>query len=146
MATNIDVTIRTEEARVTLIANISNRELPIRARVSDKLESRSDRQNRWQGMTMSQLGRDGDMSPGEYRAYCKFHIGAPILCRDSMEYKKRFDKFFDNLIYADQLDLAVDFHVTRVMNVKQMTEYMEEIYRHFSAQGFFLKHPDDQGR
>lgn len=146
MTNTLDITIHTEEQRNVLLAYVKRQELPMHARVSEKLPTRSQKQNRWYGMVMTQMGKEGDQSSEEYRAECKLNFGAPILCRDSERYKEAFDACIDVHCYEDQLKYIRSFSVTRGMNVKQMTEYMELLYRHFSQLGFWLKHPDDLGR
>jgi len=140
-------TIRDERDRASVLAFVERKDLPFQVDISDKLPTRSMLQNRWQGMVMGDLNSQNDSYTSlEYRAQCKLSIGVPILCRDSEAYNRRFNKFFGHLNFEDRMDLIADWPVTRAMDKKQMTEYMESIYRYYLTRGFQLRHPDDQGR
>ena len=107
---------------------------------------RSIEQNRLQRKWINELQQQGDMSAEDYRAYCKLHIGVPILRNASAEFRQRYDSVVRHLPYETKIELMkipFDFPVTRLMNKKQKTEYLNAVYQHFTAQGFILERPDD---
>lgn len=108
--------------------------------------NRSKAQNRLQMLWFKQAGAQGDMSPNEYRALCKLSIGVPLLRSQSETFQKKYDEIIVPLSYEHKLQLMVepfDFPVTRLMSVKQMTFYLNEVSRYLSEQGIRLSHPDD---
>ena len=59
---------------------------------------------------------------GSIEAYCKLHFGVPILRRDSLEYRQKYDRIIRPMSYEQKLELMVepfDFPVTSAMNVAQ---------------------------
>ena len=75
--------------------------------------------------------------------YCKLRIGIPILRRDSEKFRDVYDRCIKPLPYPDKLEIMDMYDVTRVMTVKQMTEYLEGIQRHWSQQGLVLEALED---
>lgn len=117
--------------------------------IEEKGESRSAEQNRlqrlWHNEAASQLR---DESAEDKRAYCKLHFGVPIL-RNDEKFKAQYDRVIKPLDYQTKLALMkepFDFPVTRLMRVKQKTEFLDAIYQHYTGLGVRLSHPDDQGR
>lgn len=107
---------------------------------------RSSEQNRLQRKWINELEQQGDMRSEDYRAYCKLHIGVPILRNTSDEFKARYDSVVRHLPYETKIELMkipFDFPVTRIMNKKQKTQYLDAVYQHFTGLGFQLTRPDD---
>jgi len=105
-------------------------------------KNRSAEQNAtWSGMYKALWIQCAFESFLDARAYCKLHIGVPILERDSPGFKESFNKIFGKIKYEDQLRLMnknklfpVDgFPVTSNFGVKQGIEYIENIVKAFSG-------------
>lgn len=108
--------------------------------------SRSLEQNRVQHMWMQELAQQDAQDSHDadwYRAFCKLTIGVPIMRRDDEYFKQQYDKVFKRMTYEDKLEAVkvFDLPVTRLMNVKQKTEYLSEIYRKASERGLRLTEP-----
>ena len=106
---------------------------------------RSTAQNRlaqrWFTDIATQLG---DQTHEDVRAVCKLRFGVPILRAENEAFRISYDRVIKPLPYEQKLEAikAFDLPVTRLMNVKQMTAFMDEMQRHWSAQGVRLTDPE----
>ena len=106
---------------------------------------RSTAQNRlaqrWFTDIATQLG---DQTHEDVRAECKLHFGVPILRAENEAFRLSYDRVIKALPYEEKLAAikAFDLPVTRLMTVKQMTALMDEMQRHWSAQGVRLTDPE----
>ena len=106
---------------------------------------RSTAQNRlaqrWFTDIATQLG---DQTHEDVRAECKLHFGVPILRAENEAFRLSYDRVLKALPYEEKLAAikAFDLPVTRLMNVKQMTAFMDEMQRHWTAQGVRLTDPE----
>jgi C-terminal processing protease CtpA/Prc len=106
---------------------------------------RSTAQNRlaqrWFTDIATQLG---DQTHEDVRAECKLHFGVPILRAENEAFRLSYDRVLKALPYEEKLAAikAFDLPVTRLMNVKQMTAFMDEMQRHWSGQGVRLTDPE----
>lgn len=138
--------IRTPEDADKLAAQIKARgQFPCTVTVT-KGEPRRSRQNRlcqrWFTDIAVQLG---DQTHEDVRAYCKMVFGVPILRAENEAFRLSYDRVMKHLPYEDKLEAvkAFDLPVTRLMTVKQMTAFMDEVSQHWTPQGVRLTHPDD---
>jgi hypothetical protein len=117
--------------------------------ITEQGEERSHQQNRLQQLWHSQAADQlKDETAEEKRAYCKLHFGVPIL-RNDEAFKAHYDRVIKPMDYQTKLALMMepfDFPVTRLMTVKQKTEFLDRIYQHYTGLGVQLSHPDDLGR
>lgn len=134
-----------EPAHIEDLANIlRGRKLPMTVTWVQGA-SRTDAQNRlaqrWYTDIAQQLG---DQTHNEVRAMCKLQFGIPILCRDGDAFRLSYDKALGNLTHEEKLAAieAFELPVTRLMTVKQMTEFMDEMQRYWSVQGVRLTDPE----
>lgn len=124
---------------------LDQRKRPFTVDVTDG-RNRSDEQNnlsqKWYGEIAEQTGEDRE----EVRARCKLEIGVPILRHGSESFRKTYDRVIRPLDYADKLDLVrdTDMPVTRLMNVGQMTEYMDAVFKRHAEFGIVLTVPPDK--
>jgi ribosomal protein L39E len=129
-----------------LIALLSNRELPMTVNIK-KGKDRTVAQNKLQRMWMLEAEAQGDQTAEEYRAYCKLHIGVPILRSQDDDFKAAYDAVIRPLTYEQKLKammIPLDFSVSRLMTTKQFSEYSKKIYEHFTSKGIKLTDPDDE--
>jgi hypothetical protein len=138
--------VTTEYERRMFIKLVEGQKLPFTASmVSGK--SRSWLQNKLQRKWCDEIAEQlGDRTAEETRAYCKLVFGVPIRRRDDAKFCEVYDKHIKHLSYESKLALMalpIDFPVTRDMNTKQKTEYLDAVLRHFSEQGVILTVPDD---
>ena len=129
-----------------LIALLSNRELPMTVNIK-KGKDRTVAQNKLQRMWMLEAESQGDHTAEEYRAYCKLHIGVPILRSQDDDFKAAYDAVIRPLSYEKKIKAMMrplDFSVSRLMTTKQFSEYSKGIYEHFTSKGIKLTDPDDE--
>lgn len=138
--------IENDYDRKMLIRFIEGQKLPMTVNISAG-GIRSAKQNRlnrqWMGEIAEQLG---DSTAEEWRGYCKLTIGVPILRAENDEFRARYDQVVRPLPYEVKLAMMqepLDFPITRLMSVKQQTQYLDGVHRHFSQQGVVLTDPGD---
>ena len=107
--------------------------------------SRSHAQNRlaqrWFSDVAIQLG---DQTHEDVRAMCKLHFGVPILRAENEAFCASYDRTMKHLPYEDKLAAikAFDLPVTRIMTVKQMSNFMDAMQQHWTEQQVRLTDPD----
>lgn len=145
MATNNRI-VETEQARDMLVKFIMGKKLPITVSIADgkhRTNDQNDLQRKWVMEISAQLG---DRTPEEVRGYCKLHFGVPILRNENDVFRAEYDAVIMPLPYEHKLKLMMvpfDFGVTRIMNTRQKTAYLDAIHRHFTEQGVILTNPED---
>ena len=106
---------------------------------------RSTAQNRlaqrWFTDISTQLG---DQTHEDVRADCKLRFGVPILRAENEAFRLSYDRVIKDLPYEYKLDAikSFDLPVTRLMTAKQMTAFMDEMQRNWTAQGVRLTDPE----
>jgi hypothetical protein len=106
---------------------------------------RSDAQNRlaqrWFTDIATQLG---DQTHEDVRAECKMRFGVPILRAENDAFRVSYDRVLKHVPYEEKLQAIRDFDlpVTRLMTVKQMTDFMDAMQKHWSVQGVRLTDPE----
>ena len=134
-----------DPAHVDALANIlRGRNLPITVTWTQGA-TRSDAQNRLAQRWFSDIATQlGDRSHEDVRAECKLTIGVPILRAENEAFRLSYDKTMKRLPYEAKLEAikAFDLPVTRLMSVKQMTAFMDEMQRKWSGQGVRLTDPE----
>jgi hypothetical protein len=107
--------------------------------------SRSHAQNRlaqrWFSDVATQLG---DQTHEDVRAMCKLHFGVPILRAENEAFCTSYDRTMKHLPYEDKLAAikAFDLPVTRIMTVKQMSNFMDAMQQHWTEQQVRLTDPE----
>lgn len=107
---------------------------------------RSTEQNRlafkWYAEISDQTGEDRD----DVRARCKLEIGVPILREAHEKFRETYDRLIKPLSYPEKLDLIRDTElpVTSLMNVEQMTRFMDVVFRRHAEIGVVLTIPPDR--
>ena len=111
---------------------------------------RSVEQNKLQRLWCREIAEQlGDHTAEQVRAYCKLHIGVPILREESTDFREKYDRIIRPLAYEQKLELMAepfDFPVTRLMKTEQKTRYLDAIHKHFTEQGLKLTDPEQHGR
>ena len=137
--------VQTIAERDMLAKFIASKEPPFHCTVSDG-RRRSIEQNRLQRKWVQEIAEQrGDESAEYYRGYCKLRFGVPIMRRDDDTFREKYDRIIKGLPYETKIELMMepmDFPVTRMMNVKQKSEYLDAINRHFAEQGVVLTQPE----
>ena len=138
----VDKYIKTEQDREALIKTI--RLFPLGFTAKLLKGKRTAEQNSLQRLWLQEAERQGDQTAEEYRGYCKLHFAVPIMRNESPEFKDAYDRVIRPLPYEQKLEMMMvplDFPVTRLMNTKQKSKYLDDIYQHFRGLGFELTEP-----
>ena len=127
-----------------LVAILSARKLPITVSWSQGAPLSDAQRNlsfRWYMDASRQLG---DQTPQEVRAECKVVFGAPILCEARPEFRESWDRLRATFTHEQILKFVeqTELPMTSIMTVKQMTEYMNAVQRHYAVQGVRLTDPE----
>jgi len=138
--------LETEADRRLLIRFIEEQPLPLTVSLS-KGGKRTLKQNglqmKWMGEVATQLG---DQTAEEIRGFCKLTIGVPIMRSESPSFREQYDAIIRPLPYEHKLALMMepfDFKVTRLMDTKQFTTYLDGVHRYWSSKGIALTDPGD---
>lgn len=106
---------------------------------------RSTEQNRllwkWNWEAAQQLK---EFDANGYHAYCKLHIGVPIL-REDDDFREFYDETIKGMTYEKKMKIMERpgvFSVTSLMTTKQMARYMDAVYVHYTSLGALLTEPE----
>lgn len=97
---------------------------------------------KWYVEISDQTGEDRE----DVRARCKLEIGVPILRRAHEKFRDTYDRLIRPLDYAEKLALIRDTEmpVTSLMNVEQMSRYLDIVFRRHTEIGIVLTVPPDR--
>jgi len=114
-------------------------------RIISKQVHRSEEQNKLQFRWLNQASLElkDDTTEG-YRGYCKLHFAVPIMRSADDLFRAKYDKIIRPLPYHVKLECMMtplDFPVTRMMNTKQMAEYLDQVYIYLRGLGVDLQQP-----
>lgn len=140
-------TVESEHDRTRLYRWLATRKLPFVVTLTEGVK-RSARQNRLNRQWMSDIARQLHWEVEYARGYCKLHFGVPILKNDDEAFAAEYDEVIKPLPYEQKLKLMMepfDFGITRRMTVKQETQYLDAVHRHFAEQGVVLTDPEQLG-
>lgn len=124
---------------------LDGRKLPLTIDVHDGRD-RSGEQNRlsqkWYSEISDQTGEDRE----DVRARCKLKFGLPILMESSEGFRDLCRRRIKPLDHAERIELVRDFDIpiTRLMNVTQMSQYMDDVFRAHVEFGIVLTVPPDR--
>lgn len=137
--------VETERDRDMLLRYIGAHKLPFTAHI-EAGASRSSRQNRLQRQWMNDIAAQrADYDAEGWRAYCKLHFGVAIRKDGDEAFAELYDRVIRPLQYEQKIELMrvpIDLPVTRDMNTKQMSAYLDAIQKHFAEQGVVLTDPE----
>jgi hypothetical protein len=106
---------------------------------------RKDAQNRLSQRWFTDVALQlGDRTHEDVRAMCKLHFGVPILRAENEAFRVSYDRTMKHLSYEEKLAAIKDFDlpVTRQMNAKQMTAFMDATSQYWSEKGVRLTDPE----
>lgn len=124
---------------------LDQRKRPFTVDVTDGRD-RSAEQNRLSHKWYAEIAEQTGEAVEDVRARCKLEIGVPILRDGSEPFRKTYDRLIRPLDYADKLALIrdADVPITRLMNVTQMTAYMDIVFQRHAEFGIPLTIPPDR--
>lgn len=138
-------TVKNEADLTLLTTYLKGRKRPFTVEITEGRD-RSTEQNRlafkWYAEISEQTGEDRE----DVRARCKLEIGIPILREAHDKFRSTYDKLVRPLPYDEKLTLIRDTEmpVTSLMNVTEMSRYLDLVFRRHSELGIVLTIPEDQ--
>lgn len=136
--------VKTPEELALLKVFLDGRKLPLTVEITEGRD-RSTEQNKlsfkWYKEISEQTGEDIE----DVRARCKLEIGVPIL-RENEKFRKTYDRLIKDMSYSDKIEIvkATDMPVTRLLNVGQMTRFLDLVFRRHADAGIELTIPPDR--
>lgn len=137
--------VKNEDELALLKVYLDQRKRPFTVDVTDGRD-RSAEQNRLSHKWYAEIAEQTGEGVDDVRARCKLEIGVPILREGSETFRKTYDRLIRPLDYADKHDLIrdTDMPVTRLMNVTQMTAFMDAVFKRHAEFGIVLTIPPDK--
>lgn len=138
-------TVKSTDDLALLKVYLDGRKRPFTVDITEGRD-RSTEQNRlafkWYIEISDQTGEDRE----DVRARCKLEIGVPILREAHERFRATYDRLIRPLDYAEKLDLIRDTEmpVTSLMNVEQMSRYLDIVFRRHAEIGVVLTIPPDR--
>ncbi|EJF91643.1 hypothetical protein [Bartonella tamiae] len=137
--------IRSESDRKNLIRFLENQKGAVTVTITNG-KHRSTHQNRLQRQWVNDLAPQLGEPSEDVRAMFKLEYGVPILRNENEAFKAEYDAIIMPMPYEAKsrlMKVPFDFSVTRLMTVKQYTQFLDNIYRDFTGRGYILTNPDD---
>lgn len=138
-------TVKNDYDLAMLKTYLDGRKRPFTVDISEGRD-RSTEQNRlafkWYVEISEQTGDDRE----DVRARCKLEVGVPILRAESDRFRDTYDRLIRPISYPEKLALIRDIEVpvTSLMNVDQMSRYLDIVFRRHSSAGITLTVPPDR--
>ena len=139
--------IQNPEDLESLTALLSNKAMPYTVAIKDG-KHRTNPQNRLQHKWMQEAADQlQDQDSEDYRAYCKLHIGVPILRNCHEVFAEKYDRLIKPLPYEVKIEYMkepIGFPVTSLMTTKQKKQYLDAVHIHLTQLGVLLTNPEDK--
>ena len=86
----------------------------------------------------------GDTTPSEVKAECKLMFGVPILREENEKFRETYDRVLKPFSYEQKVEfiLRTELPITSLMNVKQLTRYLDDLHLFWAKRGIILTQPD----
>ena len=126
---------------------LDSRKLPLTVTITagaNRTHEQNHLQRKWCLEAAQQLG---DRTEEEVRGDCKLRFGVPILRADNEVFAEKYDRLIRPFPYKIKLEfmmVPLDFPVTRLMNVRQKSAYLDRMCRELSAMGVVLTIPEEK--
>ena len=134
--------VRSEDERRGLIRLIEARKLPMTVNIRAGADRSLEQNTMAFRIFKDAADQLGDRTVNEVRAWAKLEIGVPILRAANGLFRERYDKIVRPLSYEDRLAMMVepiDLPVTRMMKVREMTEFLDTLIQRLAEQGIVLR-------
>jgi hypothetical protein len=136
-------TIENEGERGRLVKFVQNQSLPFTVTFKDG-RVRSVDQNRLQWLWAAQASEQRqDMTFTEVQNEWKLLFGIPILCAGNEEFGAMWSNAETKLSHGEKLRLMRFIPVTSIMSVREVAQYLDEVYRQNTEAGIELTNPED---
>lgn len=127
-----------------LIAYLHDQPRPFTVKVSAG-RPRSIAQNRlmWLWAHEASVQRQ-DVDARDVQSEWKLRFGIPLLIADDEKMAATWAKAEAKLTYEEQIELMEYMSVTSIMTSKQLTSFLDQVYRHSVEHGIDLTEPDGE--
>lgn len=109
--------------------------------------SRSLEQNKLQRLWCMEAAEQlGDRTAEEIRGFCKLHYGVPIMREGHEDFRETYDRLIKPLPYETKLAYMMeplDFPITRLMTVREKSQYLDAMHKGLSELGVKLTEPSE---
>lgn len=138
-------TVKNEDDLALLHVYLDGRKRPYTVDIEDG-RNRSVEQNRLSHKWYTEIAEQTGEAVEDVRARCKLEIGVPIMREASERFRKTYDENIRVLPYDGKLAVIrdMDVPVTRLMNVEQMSTYMDHVFQRHAEFGIALTVPPDK--
>ncbi len=102
--------------------------------ISIKKETRLSIQNRWIHKCYLMVSKQSGNTISTITHSCKYRFGLPILMLDRQEMAARWRKMLKILTPQERLDAMEEFPVTRLFNVKECSDYIEQLIMEYGSE------------
>lgn len=121
--------IRANAAAAVMAAPI-NPKKPYCIKIQEQREKRSDAQNRLSHIWYREISKQGqEYTPSGVLALCKYQFGLPIMRSDHTYMKYWNLARMDELNHEALITMLEVYPMTRLMDAKQMTEYLDTLQK-----------------
>ena len=90
-------------------------------------QTRTLKQNSWTFKAYDMLSKQGDLTAGEYRNFCKYHYGLSIRAASEPEFAELLKPMLKSLDYEQKVKSMMFIDVTSTFDTEQMGQYINEI-------------------
>ena len=94
--------------------------------------TRTLKMNAWIAQAYKMLSIQGDLTILEYRCYCKFTLGLPILMEAHPDEAEPLKAMLKSVSYENKLKFMLHYPVTSRFTIAQGTQYIQEMIAHYS--------------
>ncbi len=101
--------------------------------VTIKKQTRLDIQNRWVQQCYTMVSQQSGNQRYRVVRRCKYDFGLPILMPDRPEKASLWRKIFRALTIEERYEAMEDFPVTRLFNVKECSDYIEQLIMEYGS-------------
>ena len=138
-------TVKNPEDLALLHVYLDGRKRPFTVEITegrDRTTEQNALSHKWYGEIAYQTGEDRE----DVRARCKLECGVPILRRDKPKFRDVYNRTLLRCSYEEKVDFIryTEMQVTSLMNVGQMSEYLDAVFKRQASFGIALTIPPDR--
>lgn len=123
----------------------ANKEWPIQVIIEEVKKDRNLAQNSLIAKLYTEIGKQSGNGFAYERGFYKFNLGCPILVRDSQDFAEFYNTLLDLYEYEEMIKVMSTniISVSSLMNIKQASEYIDNIYQSAHERGIYLSKEED---
>ena len=119
---------------------------PCLVTIQEYKKDRNLAQNRLINKCYTEIGKHNKGNGYAYeRGFYKFNLGCPILVRDSADFAAFYNTLLELYEYEEMIKVMSTeiISVSSLMNIKQCSEYIDNIYQSAHERGIYLSKEED---